>query len=391
MKCLIYGARSKTKTNHRTWIFDLEKHNVKCVRKEYEMNLFIFIIWNRAYNMKTKIIEDIYNNFIVHKVIEIEWSKELFSRNLSRFYGENLPPNCNKELDIGTQPFTLVVVEDKNPIYELRKTTRGEIEKVNVHMFDSKKKYRSWTGINNSRVHCSNTVEETKHDLTLLLGLNPSDFMKIKDKIKDRIKKDLVGARGWKSMEQLFYVLNETCEYVVMRNFEGLPESFFVSGHNDIDLLVDRFDNVLKICNGHLVYKNDYRVQVSCKVAKKKVQVDIRYLGDGYYDKGWEENILKNRIIFNNLYIPDNDNYKYMLLYHALVHKKEIKSDYKKRLNELFGTGKWSQKVLDVYMGDNNYKYCEPRDFSVFYNYKQIGEKASLLRRMQDFYMKVLN
>ena len=89
--------------------------------KEYGL----FIIWSKGrYNSK-KIIEDIANRFKLLNIFEIEWHKDIFSKNLSRFYGENLPKNCDKEKHCGNNPFLLIVVEDLKPLYKQRKTSKG--------------------------------------------------------------------------------------------------------------------------------------------------------------------------------------------------------------------------------------------------------------------------
>ena len=108
------------------------------------MNLFLYIIWSTAYFKKDEILKDMSKSFIVHKIIEIEWTRDKFAENLSRFYGQKLPPNSFKEKACGTDPFTLVVVEDEEPLYEMRKTSRGNEEWVNVHAFDKKMLYREW-------------------------------------------------------------------------------------------------------------------------------------------------------------------------------------------------------------------------------------------------------
>lgn len=353
---------------------------------ENAMNLFLYIIWSTAYFKKKEIIEDIDKAFKIYKTVEIVWSKNKFAENLSRFYGQKLPQNSFKEKACGIAPFTVVIFEDEDPKYEMRKTSRGKEEWVNSRVFDKKMLYREWTYPKedriHSRIHGTNTYEETKHDLTLLLGMGPEDFVAEKTNIPDKIQRDIVGATGWKSLEQLFYILNQTCEYVVLRNFEGLPGSFHVGSHEDIDLLVSKFEDVLGVMNARRVNREKYRVQCAVEVCKQQVLFDLRYVGDSYYCTKWEKHILENRRLQNGVYVPMIEEYKYMLLYHALIHKRAIAEDYIERLSDMFGENLWNIDVLNDYLKINKYNYVEPLDYSVFFNAKIINYKTSIRRKI---------
>lgn len=147
-------------------------------RKYLGKELFIFILWERARGRETEILSDLKANFHVIQTMEIKWSREAFSDNLSKFYGKNLPPNCHKEKEIGTGKFLLVILEDETPLYRIRRTNSGE-NIINVNVFDTKEMYRAIVGGHN--VHSSNTEEETAHDLKLLTGL---DLPEIKTRLK---------------------------------------------------------------------------------------------------------------------------------------------------------------------------------------------------------------
>ena len=137
--------------------------------------IHLFILWEKARFMQTEILDDINKNFKILHIHEIMWDREYFSSNLTRFYGEKLPKNSQKERSCGTGAFLLVVVIDYNPIYRIRQTSKGA-SIVNVNMFDSKEMYRKWTG-GGHLIHGTNSVEESSHDLTMLIGLNPKDYL----------------------------------------------------------------------------------------------------------------------------------------------------------------------------------------------------------------------
>ena len=84
--------------------------------------LHLFIIWSNGRDKQDEILEDINKNFEIIKVYEVEWNKDGFAKNLSRFYGTHLPPNCRKETYCGNGKFILVVLKLKDPIYEKRMT-----------------------------------------------------------------------------------------------------------------------------------------------------------------------------------------------------------------------------------------------------------------------------
>lgn len=330
----------------------------------------LLIIWANGRHLEETITKDIELHFNIKYRFEITWSNQSFSKNLTRFYNENLPPKCNKEKDCGVGPFLLFILEDMNPKYAFRKTSKGK-KRVNINFFDSKEMYRSWCGGN--QIHATNDTVEFRHDIILLLGKNIDDLLcsKYSSTIINHLEEDIVGNNGWDSLKQLFYVLNDTCEYVVLRNFDDLPDIYEVGEHSDIDFLVKRRDVFTRICNANAVYRDKLRSKYEIKVNQKSVYIDVRYVGDGYYDAGWETNILKTRILVTQcFYTPDEENYIYSLLYHGLVQKKKIADEYLIKFEAIFGmvTIKNLVDILNLFLDHNKYKYVEPKDFSVYYN-----------------------
>lgn len=345
--------------------------------------IYLYIIWKNAEKYKDKIITDIKKNFDILKVLNVKWSNKNFSKNLTRFYGTFLPFWSGKQRDVGTGNFTLVIVKDSNPIYDYRNTLHGK-DFVNIKMFDSKIKYRKLVG-GGSRIHCSNSLEETNHDLTLLLGYNVEDFLKNIDKFKENFKGDLIGTNGWKSMNEYFYVLNNTINYVVLRNYEYLPNQYISKEHGDIDLLTDNKDNLISISNAKKVFKGKNRVHYAVLINKENVYFDFRYVGDDYYTKEWEKDILLTKKLKNKIYINSGDNFKYSLLYHALIQKRKIANDYKERLTLLFDNKKDLFNELDEFMKKHNYSYTICKDKTVYFNEKYVKVKKSLLKKIYEF------
>lgn len=147
-------------------------------------------------------------------------------------------------------------------------------------------------------------------------------------------------------------------------------ENPFVNGHNDIDLL----------CN------NPYVVQKTLGTRKRflfptvnsycipfkdhSVNVDIRFVGDGYYDAMWEKEMLTKRVLFNNcIFVLDPQNYFYSLTYHAILQKRVFYDEYQTKLLSMAkdlgipcGSPLDFIQLLEEYMLDHNYYYTVTRD-----------------------------
>ena len=326
-------------------------------------------------------------------VVNIQWSQKEFSRNMSRFYGQKLPKGSHKEKHVGRGVFTVVIIKDI-PRYENRKTSRGYDEVVNVNMFDSKQKYREWTG-GGHKIHATDSIVETKHNLMLLFGEEYSEIQNRSswDRTEKQLKRDLSGATGWKNLNEVFTVLNATSNYIVLRNFEVFPDDYTMEDHGDIDFMSEKPIDFAFILNGYKVFNKKHRVHYRMNVGEKEVLFDSRGVNDGYYDSKWSNLILSSKIIEKELfYKPTNEQYFYSLLYHSLVHKLSISNDYIVRLSNLAGIigidkihlkDKTSMKSLLLdYMKSNNYILSIPRDHSVYFNGENFKEEIGLpLRR----------
>jgi len=355
--------------------------------------------------MTDDILNDLKKKFELLEVYEVNWSPEFFSDNMSRFYGVNLPPGAFKANQHDFGPFLLCIIEDKNPIYGNRETAKGETH-VNINTFDAKQTYRSWTGGGNN-IHASNTEEETEHDLVLLLGKNLKDIRNSlpqawNGKIKS-IDSDLVGSKGWKNTSQLFYVLNATVNYLVLRNFENISDLHVqnnVWGDSDIDILTNQVEQIRFITNAKKILEEKNQEFHLVMIANKDV---LLHVGEQYYDPKWANDILNRKVLSQHgFYTPNDEDHFYSLLYRGLVQKPMVPDDYIERLvslssklkinnltRESSSTASWffsgkltvnsfgncsssipydiAIEILDAYMRKMGYEYM-PRDYSVFYN-----------------------
>lgn len=352
----------------------------------------LMIIWSNALMQKDYIIKEINKDFRIIQSFNIKWDKKRFKDNLAVFYSHSLKDKSSEEASkiiknkckrVGDGTFYALVFEDSIPNLVERETTSG-IRTVNAHVFDKKIAFRKLTG-GGSLIHSSDDEWETNKDLTLLFGLNLPDFLKKYDKGTPSLEyfnKNCLGIGGYESIQQLFYVLNNTIKYCVLRNHECIPDEYTVEGHGDIDLLVEHRNYAVRLTKALPVYpQKEYRVYHIIKIAGKDIPFDFRFVGDNYYDPKWENDILETRVMQKNLfYTPNPMHQYYSLLYHAYVQKPYVKNDYFAKLSMYASKTDVGYKEsaissiqqLNRFIEDNKYKYVQPYDKTVFYNNKNL-------------------
>ena len=260
-----------------------------------------------------------------------------------------------------------------SPFYRLKDTKSRSFENVNTNVFNLKFKYRKLTG-GGHKIHGTNNLEETKHDLYLLTGLTLKHYKNSRPvcyknlKIKS-LNNDLIGSNGW-SNECFFKTINYLSNYVVMRNFEKFPDILADNNHLDIDFLVDNCQEFAFLTNAVKVVNKKYRTQYYVLIDNIKVFIDIRYINDNYYSRYWQKDILKNRVYDHSrmVYTPNANDHYYMLLYHALIHKKVISQDYFERLKFKNNSFFLMKHKLLVFLNNKNYRITEPIDLSVYFS-----------------------
>ena len=352
--------------------------------------LHLMIIWENARYQQDKIIDDIKKTFHILECFEIEWSDQNVATNFTRFYGVKLPDRSFKEKECGRGKFLLLLLWDDTPQYETRKTSHG-VEVVNVKMFDSKSKYRSWTR-GGHKIHGTNSPEETNHDLTLLLGINYEDYLNEHKEILDwdgtpkQIARDLSGSNSWKNLDDLFYVLNNTITYVVMRGDDNLQNKKVNGEHADVDILVKEWQNAIYIINGEVMKistPNRPKILVTTEDGGRYI-FDLWNSSLPYHCQEWHEEMFKTRELCGS-YFRLNAEHDFMsLVYHCLYHKKKVAPDYYKILDIKYNKIRLGisiskdqrQKQIDYYlqillcfMEEHNYSFhVVKEDNHCFYN-----------------------
>jgi hypothetical protein len=262
----------------------------------------------------------------------------------------------------GTTPFYMYLIHDQDAVYDTRRTYKG-YRIVNIKMYDLKTELRAQTQMGTQAIHATDNIQETKDNLRVLnmygSHYRPTTFANIRE-VFDALNAD------------------PKLTYVVMRNFEGLPDHMTVDEHLDVDILCNDYYRAKRILDGDSViptprYEDGgYRILNYVRVGGTKVMFDLRYVGDQYYDRPLEERMLERRVPWHNVYVPDPETHLYTLIYHAIIHKHSISETYKRVCREHdipeddMTRPKLLQKIA-TYMKENGYVFVRPLDHSVAY------------------------
>ena len=185
-----------------------------------------------------------------------------------------------------------------------------------------------------------------------------------------------------------FFERLKNVDYVVLRNFEQFNSNeWMLDAHPDIDILCANREDVKCLIGFSPKGSREDGIHYSVCIADKKVDIDLRTVGDGYYDRQWEYSIIKNRVGQNNFYIPSPQDYFYSLLYHAYIQKPVVSQDYVNRLCELSAKAsvdfhpEKAVASLDAYIASRGYKYTYPEYIGAYVNFsgvdKNLVEKNS--------------
>lgn len=331
--------------------------------------LHLFVLWEKARTHESEAIAEIEKTFEILQTYSITWSPYNVGKNFTRFYGESLPNNSHKALHCGSGEFKLIVVLDKNPVYEIRKTSKGN-RTVNINMFDTKAKLRSMTG-GGHRIHGTDNETETRHDLVLLTGVSREDFLKKHTERKEDIviKQDLVGANGWNDFDELFYILNECSEYVVLRNAENINLDYFSKEGGDIDILTKNAIET-KYILGDIDGIQSNAGHMKVDVQRNIILFEVYQYGQNLYGVNFENHCFATKKMVKNLYTLDDESEMYALLYHALLYKKTFEAKHRDRILKKYPAyfndpDTIEEKALGMlidYFNKNNFKFIPPND-----------------------------
>lgn len=329
--------------------------------------IHLFVLWENSRVAEERILSDMAGRVTVLAKIEGGWPTGVSAAaGFRRFYGAFLPDADEKVRNAGGGRFLIVVVRDEDAVYGDRETVRG-IERVNEKIFDMKWRYREWVG-GGHRVHGTNSTDEARRDIMLLTGHPLADW--VSGAAKGRPMTVLPGQDGWSSMAELFAFMSETHPYVVLRNWEGLPAAFDPV-HDDVDLLVANAKECAGLLGARKARGGDAAYVVT--VGGRDVHLDIRSVGDGYYDEAWQNEILASRVATpTGVYRPAALDAFHALYHHAVYQKRTLAADYPAKLAALaaeagvkFDSVDGALEGHERFLAERHYRGTEPKDKSM--------------------------
>jgi hypothetical protein len=335
-------------------------------------DLRIIVVWNQKNQNKIeKKIKQNKNIFIIDKIkLRKNFYTDIFKDRIfwvDQFYNKKISKNTNK---LGSNIY-VYVVKSINPIFKLNKMIFSDENRIVDHkMFTFKKNIRKKKL---SVIHISDNFEESKRN-AIFLSKSIADFPAYYFFKTQNI---------FDSKNFFFKKLNthKKLKYVVLRNQR--------SKNDDIDILVNNYFLFKRISDCHS-YKNknlnlisnsgdpieESGIKVSnyIKVRDKIIKLDIRFVGDEYFDINWQKKILNNRKYHMGHYIPSKENFIYSLLYHIVYHKGFIDKKYVHVLKNYFKLKSVNfekiTQIINKYLKTKKYKITRPLDLTIPVTYQ---------------------
>lgn len=269
--------------------------------------------------------------------------------------------NLDDEFDINN--YSLYIYQVKNPKYTYNiNTYNNSIEKNSESLL-----------CNNEVIKIYDDLEQSKGIIARLLKMSDIEDIE-KGQIKNTIEiNTLPGFNGWSSLEELFFCLNRNVKWLVLRGFEDLP---IICKDKDIDLLCEDLYAFVDV--SYAIKRSPGISGYMVKINHEYMDLDIRFVGDGYYDPLWQRDMLLNRGLYRDVVpIMRFDDLFFSLAYHAILQKKYLTEKYKEILSSMWLSLSSEDKILteseivnivNNYMIYHNYKFSLPKDKSVYLN-----------------------
>lgn len=186
-----------------------------------------------------------------------------------------------------------------------------------------------------------------------------------------------MATRSFNSIGEFLSIRGHGLHWMVLRNFDRIPTDI-AEFDDDFDILCNDLDLCVEVLN---LEKRAWGLAsyytVICGV---KVPVDVRFPGDGYYDKSWSIELLRTAILHKiGCFVPNPESHFYSYAYHVLVHKLQITDSHVHKLVELETEIEASIDVENVaeltgsvinYMKKNIYMFERPIDSCITLNKK---------------------
>lgn len=315
-----------------------------CFCHGYDRDVHMFVLWEKSRPQWDRILQDLRTRFVIKDLRFVTWPSEDVHDNFLRLYGvppvgSSPPSSAFRRQDVvGGGTFCLVVVEDPNSQYVFHRTFSKKTELVNRNVVAAKELYRTWSG-GGYRIHSSNSLGEFFRDMSLLVGVVELDRIlgstgsTVEDPLP--VSRSLAGAGGWRDFGELFSHLRRSIRYLVMRNFESLPDDLEGSDA-DIDALCVSPQDFAALANANVRVDDVGKFACETVVGGRVVPLDLRFVGDGYFDAAWQLDMLRRVTVHRDIVmVPSQEDHFFSLLWHAKLQKKQLTQAYRTRLLEL--------------------------------------------------------
>lgn len=335
-----------------------------------ERELGLFVIWEKGRQHERRILADLETRFTILEVHETRWASSA-TNNFARFYADIAVRGVYHVLSKGAGPFLAVTLVDASPRLEHRQTARGR-RLVNARFFDAKQSYRKLRGAELG-VHCSETRQELVRDLMLLLGVSADRYL-VETTVPwhgyvEQQCRDLVGAQGWSTWEELFLVLNHTIDYAVLE----YPPAWRAPNGPRLVLLTDDGRALCRIANARSTRRAELSGgAVTLEVAGKRARPTVRFPGDGCYDPRWYRHVLASRTLDERgFYTPPAADRFWMVAYDALARGGDYSADRARDLAlharslgscEACTDARAARVLLDRFVRARGYTHTRPLD-----------------------------
>lgn len=361
----------------------------------------LVIVWPRGRKHDPFVLDNLAAHYEILEVTEVTWTPELTEAGYARFSQTRLDrphkPSLLEERGVGSA--LVIALLDLDPSRSRLRSETGAVAN-NRHFATTEATLAARTG--NGHVHVAPSTEEAVREYMLLLERNAAVTVTRSGRTGEimRVGRDLAGTGGWADTQHMFAVLNSGAPYVVLRNYEGLANLEFLPGHTDIDILTADYVQTVAMLGAESRLKAVPRWggRFDVTIGSRSVICDLRFPEDNYYEPEWAWEILRTRRLHQDgFYVPDDDELLDTMLYHAVVHKPEVRRDYQTRLEALArarGRPDWKAETLaDRHavrsllfdrLEERGFSIRRPNDPTVFFNHRLQRSLAPLPWRLGD-------
>ncbi len=166
--------------------------------------------------------------------------------------------------------------------------------------------------------------------------------------------------REFNSLKSFFnYINKEIDDYVILRGVEEFDKFSDWDSNKDIDLLCVDVKRFVEYIEATPLFGKDDCKHYKVFIAGKRIILDFITIYDNEFDGNWIREMIGNREQDSTYlcYVLNDENYRYSLIYHGLIHKGTISEKYKKLSGIYFDTMAQYDKMLWQFMKEKKYKY----------------------------------